>query len=565
MNKTKKKMFAAFLAVIMLFTLMPVMSTGGMENVEASTTLRNPRKDSNGETIYDCVWFGSYPQAEVITTAMSKNYTAIESESLKDGDLIVNNSVYHTLEKAKGWDTNGDITLPNGDRYRRIKKSDTTYCYNMRGQYIWSDNPTYHYFKYQPIKWRVLSTDGNEAFLMADKGLDDQYYYTELEYVTWETCTMRSFLNGYGSASNKAEKDYTKKNFINSAFTLSERNLIKEKTIENKDDSKYGTAGGNSTKDKVFLLSYDDVTNRSYGFSSYDDELDKARRIQSTTYARAMSANYSVKEEYSGNSYWWLRSPGSNSRTAVTVRNHGFIERSGGLVKAYNVAMVPALYLNLSSSTSYSYAGTVCVGEGNKNGLIKENGIYYYYKNNKKQTGYTGMVKNNTDDKWYYVEKGVCRFNRTGLVKDGSNWTYVKNSVWQSGYTGMVKQPSGKWYYVEKGRKKYVTQLVKYTDGSWWYVKNGEWQPSYKGMVKQPSGNCYYVENGKRKYVTQLVKHTDGSWWYVKKSNWQPKFTGIVKQPSGRRYYVEKGKRKNITGYVTVKGKRYKLVKGEVK
>ncbi len=119
---------------------------------------------------------------------------------------------------------------------------------------------------------------------------------------------MRSFLNGYGSASNKAEKDYTKKNFINSAFTLSERNLIKEKTIENKDDSKYGTAGGNPTKDKVFLLSYDDVTNRSYGFSSDYNVHDKARYIQGSTYARAMGAFWFTdeydNEEYSGNSEW---------------------------------------------------------------------------------------------------------------------------------------------------------------------------------------------------------------------------------------------------------------------
>ncbi len=579
-SKRFKNVFTILLTAVMLLTLIPIMPTGGMENVEASTTLRNPRKDSNGEVTYDCVWFGSYPQAEVITTAMSKNYTAIDKTYLNPEDLIVDDKTYQELKNAKGWDTNGDIILSDGGKYRRIKKSDATYVHSISGSpfyYNWSDDHTYHYYKYQPIKWRVLHTDGNEALLMADKGIDDQKYNTELRNVTWETCTMRSFLNGYGSASNKQKEDYTKKNFINSAFTSYERNLIKEKTLENKDNLIYGAAGGNSTKDKVFLLSYDDVTNSEYGFLSDYSQYDKARRIQQvSTYAKAMGAWWSSysdsREEYQKNGLWWLRSPGRTSSDAMYLFYNGYIMQNPSHVHRGDIALVPALYLNLSSSNLYSYAGTVCTDGSireentlNKNGLIKENGTYYYYKNNIRQTGYTGMVKNSTDGKWYYVEKGVCKLNRTGLVKDGSNWTYVKNSVRQSNYTGMVKQTNGKWYYVEKGRKKYVTQLVKHTDGSWWYVKNSEWQPKYTGMVKQPSGNYYYVKNGKRKYVTQLVKHTDGSWWYVKNSNWQPKFTGIVKQLSGRRYYVKNGKRKNITGYVTVNGKRYKLVKGEVK
>ncbi len=569
-GKRFKRILTILLTAVMLLTLIPIMSTDGMENVEASAILRNPRRDSNGEVTYDCVWFGSYPQAEVITTAMSKNYTAIESKYLKKGDLIIDNATYAKLKNASGWDANGDITLSNGDRYRRMRKSDAAYTTSGSSSfYEWSDSQTYHYFKYQPIKWRVLYTDGGEALLMADKGLDARAYNTKYKGVTWKTCTLRSFLNGYGSASNVQKEDYTKKNFINSTFTSDERNLIKEKTLENKANPEYGTAGGKSTKDKVFLLSYDDVTNSSYGFSSDYRKKDKARCVQQvSTYARAMGAWWNAYTPCTGNSWCRLRSPGYYAYS-MYVFCDGSVDRAGGGVNYSNYAVVPALYLNLSSSNIYRYAGTVCtngnVNELKRNGLIYENGLYYYYKNDIKQSGYTGMMKNSTDGKWYYVEKGICRFNRTGLVKDGKNWTYVKNSVWQSGYTGMVKQPSGKWYYVEKGRKNYVTQLVKHTDGSWWYVKKGEWQPNYKGMVKQPSGKYYYVESGKRKYVTQLVKHTDGSWWYVKNSKWQPKFTGIVKQPSGRRYYVEKGKRKNRTGYVTVKGKRYKLVKGEVK
>lgn len=43
-----------------------------------------------------------------------------------------------------------------------------------------------------PIKWRVLSVDGDDAFLLADTNLDVQKYNDTRTGVTWETCTMRS-------------------------------------------------------------------------------------------------------------------------------------------------------------------------------------------------------------------------------------------------------------------------------------------------------------------------------------------------------------------------------------
>ncbi|MEI3595666.1 MAG: hypothetical protein V8Q58_09275 [Anaerobutyricum hallii] len=47
--------------------------------------------------------------------------------------------------------------------------------------YDWKeDYDTYHYFKYEPIKWRVLNVnnDENKALLFADITLDDQRYNT---------------------------------------------------------------------------------------------------------------------------------------------------------------------------------------------------------------------------------------------------------------------------------------------------------------------------------------------------------------------------------------------------
>lgn len=45
--------------------------------------------------------------------------------------------------------------------------------------------------KKDPIKWRVLEVNGNDAFLVADCNLDVQRYNNTDTNVTWETCTMR--------------------------------------------------------------------------------------------------------------------------------------------------------------------------------------------------------------------------------------------------------------------------------------------------------------------------------------------------------------------------------------
>lgn len=528
-----KRLLVLPLAVVMLFTLIPVLPSGGMESVEAAaTTLHKPRR-SNGEVTYDCVWFGSYPQAEVVTASMLKKYeTSYPSfaSSRKDDDFIVDSKLYQTLKKAGGWDANGDITLSNGDRYHRINNRDITGDY---GSYIdWTKDNTYHYFKYQPIRWRVLSTSKGEALLLAECGLDRQDYHTAEKPVTWETCTLRSWLNGYGSESNEQKTDYTANSFISRAFQATERKAIKTKKIKNKEyaekyndkqeEKYYILSQGKSTSDKIFLLSYENAKNTGYGFSSYVNRADNVKEISSSTYAWAMNAGRSSEGvPWALRSVFWGNTKKSDSfKMYVTFRGaigFGDLYQSEG-EDGNGSLVVPALFLDLSASDSWSYAGTVSVVES-KNGLVKENGEYVYYKSDKEQKKYTGMVKNS----------------------------------------------NGKWYYVEKGKKKNMTGLVKHTDGSWWYVKKGEWQSKYTGLVKHSNGKWYYVENGKRKNTTGLVKHTDGKWQYVKKGELQPKYTGIVKQPGGRRYYVEKGRKSYKTGYVTVNGKRYKLVRGEVK
>ena len=120
--------------------------------------------------------------------------------------------------------------------------------------------------KKQPIKWRVLCVDGHDAFLLADQNIEMKSYNASLTAVTWETCTLRSWLNGYASSANIENIDYSCDNFIDEAFTETEQSAIYQTDLVNPDDTYWGTEGGNNTKDKVYLLSYSEAINGDYGF-----------------------------------------------------------------------------------------------------------------------------------------------------------------------------------------------------------------------------------------------------------------------------------------------------------
>lgn len=64
---------------------------------------------------------------------------------------------------------------------------------------------------------------------------------------------------------------------------------------------------------------------------------------------------------------WWLRSPGGNSHFKSGVQGSGNVAQSGFYVDGSHVAVRPALHLNLSDTSVWSYAGTVSsTGEENE-------------------------------------------------------------------------------------------------------------------------------------------------------------------------------------------------------
>ena len=203
-----------------------------------------------------------------------------------------------------------------------------------------------------PIEWRVLSVNGNDAFLLADKALDYMPYYEDSAGKissdgfswTWETSSLRSWLNGIGDyASDKTA-------FINEAFTDDERGAIIETNVIN--DNKFGQKIYNSTVDKVYLLSKTEAANESYGFDLFGIN-SETRELKGTDYTILKSKTIDTDSNHS----WWLRTPDSEDKQAIMVDMDGYILWDGRHV-TYDLAVRPVLHVNLSSSSVKS-AGTV--------------------------------------------------------------------------------------------------------------------------------------------------------------------------------------------------------------
>ena len=180
----------------------------------------------------------------------------------------------------------------------------------------------------EEIEWKVLDKKDGKVLLLSKYALDCKLYNEEYVDVTWETCTLRSWLN---------------EDFYKTAFTSAEQKYIAETYVINDDNPDCGTDGGNNTYDKMFLLSIEEVT--TY-FADPDVE-DPTRRVQVTEYAKAQGGWSSTSDEYYGNGYWWLRSPGDDGNDAALVDSCGFVGRYGNHVDTIDNVVRPALWVDV--------------------------------------------------------------------------------------------------------------------------------------------------------------------------------------------------------------------------
>ncbi|MBR6365238.1 MAG: hypothetical protein IKS10_03935 [Lachnospiraceae bacterium] len=186
----------------------------------------------------------------------------------------------------------------------------------------------------EAIEWQVLAKEGDRILVISRYGLDCQPYHTEGKDVTWEECSLRTWLNN---------------EFYKAAFSSKEKKSIQTSMVIAETGSE-GAPIGNDTKDKLFLLTFDEV-------AQYFND-DYASVCQGTPYCYAQGA---VEETYPDmekrvemDSYcgWWLRSPGLYGYPASFITYAGF---GWDYANKDGIAVRPAMWIQ---SASYNITGS---------------------------------------------------------------------------------------------------------------------------------------------------------------------------------------------------------------
>ncbi|MDE6302031.1 MAG: hypothetical protein K2M36_00375 [Clostridia bacterium] len=301
------------------------------------------------------IYFGEYPQSQV------KDDGLIFSLGLIAGDRFPSSA------DSQGWTSYGyNMVLGSartdfmwykdieylGNRYRGIyfteyrhidfastTSTSTQYTYQYKNGFRIN---SLYWFKWEPIEWRILSTDNSTALLMSNMILDSQQYYqhsttrpirtingTSIYPNNYQYSDIRTWLNG---------------KFYNAAFNSTAKSLIKNIAVNNSSSTTnyaYNYYSCETTNDNIYLLSYIDLINTSYGFSSKYSAKDSKRILTSTAYA--------LSQGQSGG--WILRSPydtGSSSKIGHTISYVSSIGEVGTMPNYPTYfGIVPALTLRL--------------------------------------------------------------------------------------------------------------------------------------------------------------------------------------------------------------------------
>ena len=287
-----------------------------------------------------------------MSTEGSVNYVRVNenNELDEDGGYILFGQYPQTIKASdvsiisNTPDTDGYYLGSDGERYAKVVADPEKSYYKFSDNSSVIDGYTY-YFKVEPIRWRILSESDGNAFILCDSIIANHYYHHTRSSTTIDGQTV--YANNYKYSDIRA---WLNDEFYNTAFGDLQQALIQTTEVDN---SVYSTGYSSNryacenTSDKVFLLSYREVTNSAYGFASSYSTYDTARRMLTSDFSRATGAYMSTDSSYYGNGRWWMRSPYYYSYGHVrSVDYSGYADYNSNVNRNYGV--VPALKLTLS-------------------------------------------------------------------------------------------------------------------------------------------------------------------------------------------------------------------------
>ena len=204
------------------------------------------------------------------------------------------------------------------------------------------------------IEWVVVDVQGNHALLCTAYVIDCKPYNDEKGETSWGASSIREWLNG---------------EFYQDAFTDVEKECILETVVKNDisqqpSENKWEPVGSVDTKDKIFLLSYAEVTE----YFAYAD-------TEGTEYAKAQGAKGSATD-------WYTRSCGKSAKEA-TCMSKDLKPSSSAVNKKQGI--MPAMWIDLNADwEAFPYARLTLAYEYEDSGdylaaytVADELGTYY--------------------------------------------------------------------------------------------------------------------------------------------------------------------------------------------
>lgn len=161
----------------------------------------------------------------------------------------------------------------------------------------------------EPIEWLVLDIQDGKALVLSKRGLDIKQFHIDYAAVTWETCTLRPWLN---------------EEFMDMAFTDAEKAMIPTMTVPaDRHPDVIMADPGNPTQDQMFVLSFVEVLK----YLPTDDVL----WCMATDYVEAITPSNGA-----AGCCWVLRTPSSDSTysiaSVIPLETGGFMRPKMGNV-----------------------------------------------------------------------------------------------------------------------------------------------------------------------------------------------------------------------------------------
>ena len=284
--------------------------------------------DSEDATV---VYFGSYPQTEVTDsatiTALNKEagnaptktafhkwtqysgYTAIVTNTYKENGEDVKRDEPEDLPMFYQ-----DVTYQT-ETYRGViflsyRPFATIYKANFATTY--QDNNGYalnkvYWFKYEPIKWRILKKEGSKATLVTDCAIDSQEFYPSNEVAEFLHDTNDKYSGGYANNYELSTiRDWLNTTFYNTAFSTTESARIVAQKYAN-------DAASMGVSESVYASKITDPTKMTADYVTLLSKAEAKEYLADSDFKTATGSDYAkiqgLKIESNGNARYWLRSP----------------------------------------------------------------------------------------------------------------------------------------------------------------------------------------------------------------------------------------------------------------